>query len=352
MRAGCFRPSYEVRLLMDRELRIANWDEATASATPMRELRRLGSRFVGTALSICILQFPLVLLLAGCGGSRTEPELVWGKRGVQGGDLVKPRAAAIDSQDRLYVVDWTARIQVFDRDGKYLGLTWTTPDYRAGRPSGLSIDRDGNLLVSDSHYHCLRIYSPEGKLLRTIGGAAGSGPGQLSYVSDAVQDADGFYYVAEFGENQRISKLDKDGQFVAAWGEPGSDPGQFARIRALALGPDGNLYVADACNHRIQVFTRDGKFVRTWGTNGKDLGQFSYPYDLAFSTGKTPYLYVVEYGNHRVQKFNLEGTSLGSWGSSGREHGRFAGPWALAVDSRGRVHVIDSENDRVQRIDF
>src|SRR5262249_33599664 len=201
-------------------------------------------------------------------------------RGVQPGELIKPRAAAIDANDRIYVVDWTARIQVFDVDGNYLKHTWTTPDYRNGRPSGLSIDRDGNLLVSDSHYHCLRVYSPQGKLLRTIGGAAGSGPGQFSYISDAVHDKDGSYYVAEFGDNQRITKLDADGKFVCMWGAEGTDPGQFARIRALALGPDGHLYVADACNHRVQVFRTSGKFVRTWGTAGSEPGQLSYPYDV------------------------------------------------------------------------
>jgi hypothetical protein len=61
---------------------------------------------------------------------------------------------------------------------------------------------------------------------------------------------------------------------------------------------------------------------------------------------------VVEYGNHRVQKFTLQGESLGTWGGPGREPGRFCNPWALAVDSRGKVHVIDSDNNRVQRIDF
>jgi DNA-binding beta-propeller fold protein YncE len=298
----------------------------------------------------CLLAAATALLLAGCDGAHAEPELVWGKRGVQDGDLVKPRAAAIDAQDRIYVVDWTARIQVFDRDGNYLGPTWTTPDYRNGRPSGLSIDRDGNLLVSDSHYHCLRVYSPQGKQLRILGGEAGSGPGQLGYVSDAVQDEDGFYYIAEFGENQRITKLDAHGGFVTSWGAPGAEPGQFARVRALALGPDGNLYAADACNHRIQVFTRAGKLVRVWGTPGSEPGQLSYPYDLAFAPG--PYLYVVEYGNHRVQKFTPEGQSLGCWGGPGREPGRLRSPWALVVDSRGRVHVLDSENDRVQRIHF
>jgi DNA-binding beta-propeller fold protein YncE len=287
--------------------------------------------------------------------------LVWGRKGVQDGDFVRPRAVAIDSQDRLYIVDYTARIQVFDRDGHYLGPTWTTPDYRNGRPSGLSIDRDGNLLVSDSHYHCLRVYSiPDMKPgeapreLRVLGGEAGTGPGQLGYVSDAVQDEDGYYYVAEFGENQRISKFDPDGHFVACWGAPGTGPGEFGRVRALTFrphDPDRLLYCADACNHRIQVFDRAGRLVKIWGEAGTAPGQLSYPYDLAFSPAGDV-LYVIEYGNHRVQKFTPDGESLGCWGGPGREPGQLHSPWALAVDSRGRVHVIDSENHRVQRIDF
>jgi DNA-binding beta-propeller fold protein YncE len=301
-------------------------------------------------LQLCRSYLGFLVFFAGCGGPTELPELVWGQRGVQFGEMVRPRAVAIDARDHLYIVDYTARIQVFDRDGKYLHRCWTTPDYRNGRPSGLSIDRDGNLLVSDSHYHCLRIYSPEGTELRKIGGQAGTAPGQFGYISDAVQDADGYYYVAEFGENQRISKLDGDGRFVKCWGSPGIEPGQFGRARALALGPDGNLYVADACNHRIQVFTRDGVLVNCWGRPGAEPGELSYPYDLAF--GRHDQLYVVEYGNHRVQKFTANGVSLGCWGGPGREPGRLNSPWALAVDSQGKVHVIDSENHRVQRLDF
>jgi hypothetical protein len=291
-----------------------------------------------------------LLPLCGCGGNPAQPELVWGKHGVQNGDFVKPRAVAIDAQDRLYIIDFTARIQVYDRDGKYLGPTWTTPDYRDGRPSGLSIDRDGNLLVSDSHYHCVRIYSPEGRELRVLGGEAGTAPGQLGYVSDVVQEAEGCYYVAEFGEAQRISKFDAAGKFLKCWGQAGQGPGEFGRIRALALGPDGLLYAADACNHRIQVFTTDGELVRIWGEAGEGPGQLRYPYDLCF--GPKGDLYVVEYGNHRVQKFTPAGESLGCWGGPGREPGRLHSPWALAIDSRGRVHVLDSENHRVQRVRF
>jgi sugar lactone lactonase YvrE len=296
----------------------------------------------------------LLVAAAGCAGDPAVPELVWGRRGVADGDMVKPRAIAIDKKDRLYIVDFTARIQVYDRDGQYLGKTWTTPDYRNGRPSGLSIDRDGNLIVSDSHYNCFRIYSPfpECRELRVIGGEGGSQPGQLGYVSDVVQDADGFYYVGEFGENHRISKFDVDGKFIKCWGELGMEPGQFSRIRALALGPkDGFLYVADATNHRIEVFTRDGDLVRCWGELGVALGQMEYPYDLAFDSQGD--LYVVEIGTgagQRVQKFTVTGESLGVWGGPGGLPGRLSHPWALAVDSRNRVHVLDSENHRIQRV--
>ncbi len=59
--------------------------------------------------------------------ARGEPELVWGERGTQPGDFVRPRAIAIDSKDRLFIVDFTARIQVYDRNGVFSGHSWTTP---------------------------------------------------------------------------------------------------------------------------------------------------------------------------------------------------------------------------------
>jgi len=190
----------------------------------------------------------LLVAASGCGGPSATPEVVWGRRGVQPGDIVRPRAAVIDHEDRLFVVDFTARVQAFDLDGHHLGVTFRTPDFRNGRPSGLSIDRDGNLIVSDSHYHCFRIYAADGTALKKLGGKAGTEPGQLGYVSDVVQDDEGFWYVAEFGEVQRISKLDAAGKVLKRWGAEGSDEGQFSRARALALGPDGLLYVADACS--------------------------------------------------------------------------------------------------------
>jgi DNA-binding beta-propeller fold protein YncE len=287
--------------------------------------------------------------VAGCGPS-TKPDLVWGKRGVLNGDVVRPRAAVIDHEDRIWIVDFTARIQAWDLDGNYIGPTFTTPDFRNGRPSGLGITRDGKLIVCDSHYSCIRIYEPDGTEIKKMGGENGSKPGQFGYVSGTVQDADGFFYISEYGINERITKLDADGRFVAMWGKPGTGDGEFNRIRGLALGPDDLLYVADACNHRIQVFTKTGEFVKAIGSEGDGPGQLKYPYGVAF--GPKGDMYVIERGNHRVQKFSPAGVSEGVWGGPGHLPGQFADPWALVVDKKGRVHVIDTENHRVQRIRF
>ena len=300
-------------------------------------------RTVALVLAVCGLTF------VGCGPS-SRPDVVWGNRGVLDGDLVRPRAAVIDGDDRLWIVDFTARIQAYDLDGNYLGPTFTPPDFRNGRPSGLGITRDGKLIVCDSHYSCFRIYEANGTELKVIGGNRGTDPGQYGYVSDAVQDADGFFYVSEFGINERITKLDADGKFVVCWGRSGTADGEFNRIRALTLGPDDLLYVADSCNHRIQVFEKSGELVRVIGSEGEADGELKYPYDLAF--GPKGDLYVVERGNHRVQKFSAAGVSEGVWGGPGRQPGQFADPWALVVDKKGRVHVIDTENHRVQRIKF
>lgn len=294
-----------------------------------------------------------VLLLSGCaGGNSGKVELCWGQHSLRDGDFIRPRAIAIDHRpdgDVLYVADFTGRIQAFDRDGRYL-RGWSTPTIVNGRPAGLGMGLNGHVLVADSHYNQVLVYDGEGKLLQTIRGNPDVGPGAFAYVSDVVQDADGYFYVVEFGDSDRVQKFSPDGKYVKHWGTHGSEPGQMERPRGMALGPDGLLYLADSCNHRLQVFTREGELVRSWGEEGSAPGQLRYPYDVAINAKGE--VYVVEFGNHRVQKFTPHGETLGTWGKAGRELGALNSPWGIGIDSAGRVHVVDTENHRVQRIDF
>jgi DNA-binding beta-propeller fold protein YncE len=292
---------------------------------------------------------PLIVATGCIGepGSSGELEKVWGRSGISEGRFRKPRAIAVDANDHLYVVDMTARIQVFDADGKYL-YQWETPAHDNGRPTGLNFDRDGNLLVADTHYFQLLIYSPEGKLLRKIGGTSGHEPGQFGFVTNAVQDKQGCYYIGEYGEYDRIQKFTRDGKFLLQWGTHGDQPGQFVRPQSLDIDEQGRIWVADAANHRVQVFDGKGELQFLWGRAGAAPGELSYPYALKLDG--QGHVYICEYGNSRIQKFTLDGRSLACWGSIGREPGQLYNPWGIARDSRGRIHVVDSGNNRVQRI--
>lgn len=278
-----------------------------------------------------------------------ELDLAWSRQGLAPGRLQKPRAMAIDAQDRIYIVDFTARVQVFDPDGKFL-LGWKTPASKDGRPTGISIDADGTVMVADTHYYRVLFYTPEGKLLeeRTIGGTVGSAPGEFGFVTDAVRAADGSLFVSEYSQNDRIQKFAPDGSHLLQWGEPGSGPGEFRRPQSLLLDGQGQLVVSDSCNHRLQIFDQQGSHLATWANEGSGRGELYYPYGLtADATGN---MYVCEYGNHRVQKFGSDGKSLGIWGRQGRQPGELWDPWAVVVDSAGRLHVLDTGNHRVQRI--
>jgi len=290
----------------------------------------------------------LTTTLPACGKiSSDHPDLVWGVRGTRPGWLSKPRVAAFDADDNLYIADLTDRVQVFNRDGQYL-RHWTMPALNVDGPSGLTIDRLGRVLVADTHFYRVMIYDRSGSLLQQVGeGVQGYSPGLFGYPTDAVTDSQGLLYVSEYGDNDRIQVFSPQGTWLRQWGGHGYEPGQFMRPRALAIDPNDELYVADSCNHRIQVFDPSGKLLRTWGDRGSKPGQMSYPYDICFAPDGS--LYVCEYGNSRVQKFDKSGKSLGLWGSPGRGPGQLNNPWALAVDSQGAVSVIDSNNHRVQR---
>lgn len=279
-----------------------------------------------------------------------EVDLVIGQRGLSDGRFQTPRAIAIDSSDRLFVIDKSGRVQSFDSQGKFL-TGWRTPIIEQGKPTGVTVDRDGTIIVADTHYFRFLFYTPDGVLLeeKTIGGENGPDPGQFAFVTDIVRMPNGEFIMGEYGEFDRLHKYSESGKFLDRLGEHGEAPMQFSRPQSLALDEEGLLWVADACNHRIQVIDWQGKepkLVKILSREGDLPGELKYPYGLTLIPG---HVIVSEFGNHRVQKIDRDGNSVAIWGQVGSEIGNLVRPWAVAVDSKKRVYVVDSGNNRIQR---
>jgi len=292
----------------------------------------------------CVL---LLVLHAGCGAEEKPAGAaavsVWGGPGRADGFFSAPRVADV-RDGKVYVIDKTDRLQVFNADGVWQA-TWQIPRLNRGWPSGMGIRGDGVLAVADTHDYVVRLYDTDGKEIKTIG-REGGGEGEFTYLTDVAFDRAGNMYVSEHGRVDRIQKFDSDGHFVMLWGKTGETPGEFQRPQSIVVDEEDMVWVADAANHRIQKFTPDGAPAGMWGKPGNGPGELRYPYDLALAPGGV--LLVCEYGNNRVQAFDREGRSLGTWGEAGRGQGQLAAPWAVAwLPDRGIV-VADTENHRLQ----
>lgn len=289
----------------------------------------------------------LLLLPVGCSKpsiSGRSAEKIIGDHGLGPGQFVHPRAIAAAPDGCIFVVDKTARVQRFSAEGEF-ETRWQMPQWDFGKPTGLFVDSAGRVLVADTHYHRVMIFDRDGRVLGQFG-EEGEGPGQLIFPTDVVVDAEGNYFVSEYGGNDRISRFTPDFKYVKSFG--GRDAGEAAlnRPQAMMLDADGVLWVADSCNHRICRFSRDGELLGSFGKPGELPGQVEYPYDFAFCPDGS--VLVSEFGNNRLQRFDRAGKSLEMWGSAGRKPGQLASPWGVALGKDGRVYVVDYLNHRVQ----
>lgn len=140
--------------------------------------------------------------------------LDWGTQGEKPGEFDLPHGIALDAQGRVYVADrGNSRIQVFDRNGKFLHL-WKSDEL--GRPWGLTVSSDGFLYMVDG------------------GDLKPKPPGR-----------------------GRVIKLDLQGKILEKWGTFGRYDGQFYWGHDIAVGKTGDLYVTDVdLGMRVQKFVR------------------------------------------------------------------------------------------------
>lgn len=164
---------------------------------------------------------------------------------------------------------------------------------------------------------------------------------------------DGTLYVVDTG-NHRVLQISLDGELLNTWGSFSAaegqigPPGTFNEPWGIALGPDGDVYVADTWNHRIQKFSPEGEYLTSWGQFGQQEAPDAFwgPRDVAVDD--QGHVYVTDTGNKRIAVFDQEGNFLLDFGGGGFDNGQFSEPVGLDLGPEGRLFVADTWNQRVQ----
>ena len=205
------------------------------------------------------------------------------------------------------------------------------------RPTGVA-ERDGVLYVADPGAQALWILDAAQNQFVKVDQVREEALG--SPVAVAVRP-DGAVFVADT-LLRKVFLLDRAGKLIRIAAEEG-----LARPAGLAYDAAAQrLYVVDSANHRIAVYGADGTLLRTWGQGGIQDGEFNHPTHIALD--RTGTLLVTDALNFRIQAFDREGRFLWKLGRPGDGSGDLAAPKGLAADSEGHVYVVDALFDAVQ----
>ena len=223
------------------------------------------------------------------------------------------------------------------------GRTW-------GSTSAVAFDRDGNLWVAErcGANSCagkpdvapVLKFDPSGKLLKSFG------EGMFVFPHAILVDRAGNIWVTDGqgreGKGHQVIEFDPNGKVLMTLGKAGiagADENTFNQPSAVAIAPNGDIFVADGhggnSNARIVKFDKHGKFLKTWGHKGTAPGEFDTPHALAFdSQGR---LFVGDRANNRIQIFDQDGAFIAQWK-------QFSRPSALYIDSHDVLYCSDSES--------
>jgi sugar lactone lactonase YvrE len=287
-------------------------------------------------------------MIYGQGKFRYELIDGWAKL-PQGESFVDVGGVCVDAHGRVFVLSRSAYpISVFDREGTIV-TRWGKGHFQ--RAHGSCIGPDGSLYCTDDRNHTVSKFTPDGRLLMTLGtkgkpsetgyrealdlferiaSITHGGPPFNRPTGIGIAPSGEMYVVDGYG-NARVHRFTPQGDLVSSWGEPGPGPSQFRLPHNLWVDKWSRVWVVDRENHRIQIFREDGTFITQW----TDLFR---PTDVCID--KDDIVYVTELCR-RVSIFTLDGELLARWGNEAHpsEHPLFVAPHAVAVDSRGDLYV-------------
>lgn len=198
----------------------------------------------------------------------------WGQDGLPPGAWFGRVSAVVQAPDGRIVVfhrgPAIAPVVLFDPEAHALS-SW---DAEIGLPHGMRVDREGHLWLTDVGRHRVLKTTVDGEVLLELGTPDVAGDDERSFYSptDVAFGLDGSIYVSDGYGNSRIVQFDPEGGYVRAWGQRGSEPGDFDTPHSIAVATDGRVLVSDRHNHRIQIFDPDGNWLAEWRHLGATQG--------------------------------------------------------------------------------
>ena len=161
----------------------------------------------------------------------------------------------------------------------------------------------------------------------------GSSAGQFIWGSGIAIDSQQNVYVSDEWLNQ-VLVFDKDGKYLSQWSALEQDDGQAHGAANIAIDSQDNVYVTDGRSHEVRKFSKDGKFLAGWGGLGAENGQFNAPWGITVDHQDN--VYVADHLNHRVQKFTSEGQWVAQFGRAGLRSRQVGNAGGRGGGPRGR----------------
>jgi DNA-binding beta-propeller fold protein YncE len=259
--------------------------------------------------------------------------------------FVKPFGVAVDGFGRIIVADSVqASVVVMDPARRQFLPMSEYSDHAAFRaPVGLAVDAANNIYVGDNGLNRILVFGPDLAFRMTIGG----GDEMLAPSGLAVDQDRGRLYAIDSRKHALLVYDLATGKLQGRVGKRGSEEGEFNMPTAVAVGPDGRVYVTDTMNYRVEVFGPDLRFLWSFGSLGVRPGQFRRPKGIAVDSENVVYVVDSDYNN--FQMFTAQGQPLMWVGEMGRRPGQMLLPAGIAVDRpHRRIIVCEQYNKRVQ----
>jgi sugar lactone lactonase YvrE len=285
---------------------------------------------------------------------------------------------ADSGNQRIRKISPAGTVTTFAGSGKASWKDGSATEAEFYNPSGVAVDATGNVYVADYDNHRIRKITPAGVVSTLAGGGNGAGykdstgtEARFAFPTGVAVDKLGNVFVAD-RDNQVIRKITATGEVTTLAGKVSNTGGYadgagtdalFNAPVGLAVDANNNVYVAEFGGHRIRKITQAG-VVSTIAGNGTPgfvqgsgtTAQFNKPAGVAID--KDGALFIADVGNNCIRKVSIanEVSLFAGSGIAGANTGpvakaEFNYPISVAIDASGFVYVAEANNHRISKVE-